>query len=328
MTVVVTWPVMALAALVAALSTMDALAQAQLHSSRPVRIIVPFLGDDPADRVVRIVVKKLDEKSAYPFAVENNPGDNGHFGAEIVAKARPDGYTLLFAPIASYAAAAGLRARLHYDLLVDFTPVTLIASAPQLLVVHPSLPVKSVATLIALAKAKSGQIRWASHGNASLSQLELEMFSALSGISVNRIAFNDSSAALPTLVVGDVEVLFDSLAATLPYIKAGRLRALAAAGSKRARALPELPTMPEAGIKGFKSDHWYAMLAPEDTETPVVSRLNAEFGTAVDAGDVSEHLFALGFETRRSTPAELAAIMRGNVAQWATVIKASGRNAR
>jgi tripartite-type tricarboxylate transporter receptor subunit TctC len=293
-----------------------------------VRIIVPFLGGDLADQAARIVVGKLGEKPDRVFAVANNPGDNGHFGAEIVAKARPDGYTLLFAPLATYAAAAGLRARLHYDLLADFTPVTLIANEPQLLVVHPSLPVKSVATLIALAKARPGEIRWASHGNASPSRLELEMFSGLSGISVTPIRFRESSAALPALLVGDADLLFDSLAATLTHIKAGRLRAVAVAGSKRARALPELPTVAGAGIKGFESDHWFALLAPEGIEMPVVSRLNDDIAKAVGAGDVSERLLSLGFETHRSTPAELAAIMRTDVAKWAKVIKASEINAR
>lgn len=287
------------------------------------RIIVPYPGDDLEDRAARIVVRKLADTSGHAFAVDNNPGDNGHFGAEIVAKALPDGYTLLFAPLANYAAAASLRARLHYDLLADFTPVTLIANAPQLLVVHPSLPVKSVAALIALAKARPGQIRWASHGSASLSQLELEMLRGLSSIRVNSVPFAERRAALPALLVGDAELLFDSLAATLSHIKAGTLRAIAVAGSKRARALPELPTVAAAGIKGFESDHGYALLAPEGTELTVISRLNADFSRAIGASDVGERLLSLGFETLRSTPAELAAIMRDDVAKWARVIKAA-----
>ncbi len=317
-----------IAALIVALSMTGAIAQAQPYPSRPVRIIVPFLGGELPDNVARIVVGKLDEKSGHRFMVGNNPGDEGRFGAELVAKAHPDGYTLLFAPITGYAAAAALRARLHYDLLADFTPVTLIASAPQLLLAHPSLPVKSVAMLIALAKARPGEIRWASHGNASLSRLELEMFRALSGISVERLPVNDSRDALSSLLIGDADLLFDSLAATLPHIKAGRLRAIAAAGSKRTRALPELPTVAAAGIPGFEADHWYAMLAPEGMEMPVIGKLNADFAKAVDAGDVSERLLSLGFETQRSTPAELAAILRADVAKWAKVIKASGTHPR
>ncbi len=322
MTVLFTLPAAALTAFIAASSLTGTLAQAQPYPSRVVRIIVPFPGDDLTDRAARLVAGKLGENSGHRFAVENNPGDNGHFGAEIVAKASPDGYTLLYAPIANYAAAASLRARLHYDLLADFAPVTLIANAPQLLVAHPSLPVKSVATLIALAKARPGQLKWASHGSASLSQLELEMFRVLSGISISRTPFDDRSAALPALLVGDADLLFDSLSATLPHIRAGRLRALAAAGARRARALPDLPTVAAAGVKGFEADHWYAILAPEGTEDAVVSRLNGYFSKA--AGDIGERLLSLGLEAGRSTPAELATLMRDNVAKWARVIKASG----
>ena len=302
--------------------------QASGYPEQPVRIIVPFLGDELADRVARIVVRNLDGKSGGAFTVENNPGDNSHFGAELVAKAHPDGYTLLFAPLATYTAAASLRARLHYDLLADFTPVTLLANSPQLLVAHPSLPVKSVAMLLTLAKARPGQIRWASHGNASLSRLELEMFKGLSGINVIRVLYHDGSVALPSLLVGDAELLFDSMAATLPHIKAGKLRAIATAGSQRARLLPELPTLAAAGIMGFESDHWYAILAPDGVEMPVVNRLNGDFSKAIGAGNVGERLLSLGFEARRSTPAELAAILRNDVAKWAGVAKAAGIYAR
>ncbi len=305
-----------------------ALAQAQSQPPQPVRIIVPFLGGDLADQAARIVVGKLGTKPGRVFAVENNPGDNGHFGAEIVAKSHPDGYTLLFAPLATYAAASGRRARLHYDLLADFTPVTLIANMPQLLLTHPSLPVKSVAMLVALAKARPAEIRWASHGNASLSRLEREMFVLLSGVSINPPSFREGSAALTALMVGDADLLFDSLAATMPHIRAGRLRAVAAAGSTRTRALPELPTVAAAGVKGFESDHWYALLAPADVELRIVSSVNDEFGKAVDADGVSERLLSLGFETRRSTPAALAAIVRGDIAKWEKVIRASGIAAR
>ena len=328
MMILITMPAMALAALIAALSMTDAMAQAQPYPSQPVRIIVPFLGSDLPDNVARIVAGKLEEKSGHRFTVENNPGDDGHFGAEIVAKARPDGYTLLFAPITGYAAAAGLRARLYYDLLADFTPVTLVANEQQLLLAHPSLPVKSVAALIALAKARPGEIRWASHGNASLSRLELEMFRALSGINFNRTPFSESGVGLPPLLVGDADLLFDGLAATLPYINAGRLRAIAVAGSKRARALPALPTVAAAGVQGFEADHWYAMLAPEGIELSVVNKLNDDFAQAVGAGDVGERVLSLGFEMQRSTPAALAAIMRADVAKWAKIIKASGINRR
>lgn len=312
-----------------ALQVTGAAAQAQPVASRPVRIIVPFLGGSVDDSVARVVVRKLGETARQPFAVENHPGDDAHFGAERAAKTDPDGYTLLFAPITNYAAtAASARGTLHYDLRADFTPVTLIANAPHVLIAHPSLRVNSVAALIAAEKARPRLIPWASPGTGSLSQLELEMFAMLSGIGMVRVPFSDADAVLPELLVGNVGVLFDNIAATLPHIREGRMRALAVAGSTRSPALPGVPTVAASGLAGFEADRWYAMLAPEGVEAPVVNRLNDNFAKALDAGDVRGGLLPFGFEARRSTPAELAAILRNDVARWARVIKASGLNVR
>lgn len=293
-------------------------------TTRPVRIVVPFLGGELFDSVTRIVVDKLNVSRGQPYVIENHPGDDSHFAAELVAKAQPDGYTLLFAPVVHYAAAASLRVKLHYDLLADFTPVTLIANAPHVLVAHPAVPAKSIAAVLAFEKAKPGQMKWASRGKTSLSQLELEMFSGLSGITINSTPFSDSGAAPPELLVGNVDILFDSITATLPHIKSGRLRAIAVAGSKRSPALRGLPTVAEAGIRGFEADHWYGILAPEGVDMSVAGRLNDVFARAVSASDVRERLMSYGIETRSSTPAQLAKIMRDEVAKWAKVIKASG----
>lgn len=289
--------------------------------TRPVRVIVPFLGGELLDDVARIVVKKIGAPSGPPFVIDNHPGDDSHYAAELASKAQPDGYTLLFAPIVHYAVAVSLPAKLHYDLLSDFTPVTLVANAPHVLVAHPSLPVKSVAAIIAAVKESPGQIKWASYDKTSLSQLELEMFRSLSGIKIGSSQLNDSRAALRELLVGNVELLFDSITATLPHIKAGRLRAIAVAGSKRSPALRESPTVAEAGVRGFEADYWYAILAPEGVEKSVVGRLNDDISKAVNAGDVRESLLSYGIEARSSTPVELATIMRDEVAKWAKVIK-------
>lgn len=310
----------------ALLTTVIAAPALPAETTRPVRIIVPFLGGDLFDSAARIVIKKLGVSAGLPFVIENHPGDDSHFAAELAAKAQPDGYTLLFAPIVHYAVAASLPAKLHYDLLADFTPVTLIANAPHVLVAHPSLPVKSVAAVIAIVKASPGQIKWASHGKTSLSQLELEMFRSLSGIKINSTPLSDSGAALPELLVGNVDLLFDNITATLPHIQAGRLRAIAVAGTKRSPALRELPTVAEAGIRGFEADHWYGILAPEGVDMSAVGKLNDDFSKAVNTGDVRERLMSYGIETRSSTPAELAKIMRDEVAKWAKVVKASGIN--
>ena len=316
-------PAFARTVLIALLSMTGAIAHAQSYPSRPVRIIVPWPGNDLEDRAARIVVKQLVATSGRAFAVDNNPGDYGHFGAELVAKAQPDGYTLLFAPVVSYAAAASLHAKLHYDLIADFTPVTLIANAPHVLIAHPSLPAQSVPALIAVAKAGPGRIRWATHGRASHSQLELEMFRGLSGIRIESMPF-DEGTALPALLVGNAELLFESIAAALPHIKSGRVRALAVAGSKRSLVLRGLPTVAQAGIKGFAADNWFGILAPEGVDESIVSRLNGDFARAVSAVEVRERLMSYGMETRSSTPAELAAIMRDEIAKWARVIKSAG----
>jgi tripartite-type tricarboxylate transporter receptor subunit TctC len=310
----------------ALLTTVIAAPALPADTTRPVRIIVPFLGGELFDGVARIVITKLGESAGLPFVIENHPGDDGHFAAELVAKAQPDGYTLLFAPIVHYAVGASLRIKLHYDLLADFTPVTLIANAPHVLLAHPSVPAKSIAAVLASEKARPGQIKWASHGKTSLSQLELEMLRSLSGIKINSTPLDDSGAALSELLVGNVDLLFDSITATLPHIKAGRLRAIAVAGSKRSPALRESPTVAEAGIRGFEADHWYGILAPEGVDMSAVGRLNDDFSKAVNAGDVRERLMSYGIETRSSTPAQLARIMRDEVAKWAKVLKASGLN--
>ena len=296
---------------------------ARAQSPRPVRIVVPFLGGGMADAVARIVAARAQELSQTPYHVENRPGDDGHFGAEVVAKAEPDGSTLLFAPIAVYASAVSLLAKLHYSLESDFIPVTLIANAPHVLVAHPSLPVQSVKDLLALAKARPGQMRWIAHGKNSLSQLEMEMLSSLSGIRINRVPFSNGGAMLAELIAGNAELAFDTVATTLPHVKAGRLRALALAGSQRLPALRELPTIAESGIAGFEADYWYALLAPEGVAKPAVERLNEDFSKAVTSAGIRDRLLPHGIEVRSSTSAELARIIRDEVAKWAKVAKAA-----
>ena len=296
---------------------------ARAQSPRPVHIVVPFLGGGMADAVARIVVSRANELSRTPYQVENRPGDDGHFGAEVVAKAEPDGSTLLFAPIAVYASAVGLYAKLHYDFESDFAPVTLIANAPHVLVAHPSLPVKSIKDLLALAKARPGQMRWIAHGRNSLSQLEMEMLSSLSGIRINRVPFSNGGTMLAELVAGNAELGFDTVATTLPHVKSGKLRALALAGSQRSPALRELPTIAESGVPGFEADYWYAVLAPEGVVRPVIERLHDDLSKAVNSAGVRDRLLPHGIEVKSSTPAELARILREEVTKWAKVVKAA-----
>jgi tripartite-type tricarboxylate transporter receptor subunit TctC len=255
-----------------------------------------------------------------PLVVENRPGDIGHHGAEVVARARPDGQMLLFAPVSHYAAAANLYRDLHFDLLADFAPVTLVAYAPQTLVAHPSLPVKSAADLITISKAQPGQIIWASNGENLLSRLQLDMFSNLSGMKVDRIAFDNSGAALSELLTGRVALMFESIVTTLPHIRSGKLRAIAVSGAERSSALPQVPTMAQAGVKGFEANYWYGILAPEGTDQTIVQQLHDDFAKAVNTEAVRKRLLSYGIEAGASSPAEFAKIMRAEVATWAKVM--------
>lgn len=312
------WFLLAALAAASVFAQPDALRAA---AQRPVRIVVPYMGGGTADSIARIIAARLQENSRPAYQVENRPGDEGRFGAEVVAKAEPDGYTVLFAPVTLYAAAVNLYARLHYDLESDFTPVTLIANAPHLLATHPSLPVRSVKDLVALAHANPGRIRWASHGKTSLSQLELEMFKSLSGIRVSSVPYGNSARVLPELLAGNADLVFDSIAAALPHVKAGRLRGIAVAGGRRSPALREVPTVAEAGVAGFEADYWYGLLAPEGTGKPIVDRLNEDFAKAVNAAEIRERLLQYGIEALSSSAGDFAKTVRGEVAKWGKVVR-------
>jgi tripartite-type tricarboxylate transporter receptor subunit TctC len=315
----------ALALLTAALATHALPAvNTPADSARPVRIIVPFPGDSLSDGVARIIAGKLNAAPGQPFAVQNRPGDDGHFGAEVVAKAEPDGYTALFAPITSYAAAVSLRATRHYDLGADFAPVTLLANAPHVLVAHPSVPVRTVGELIATARARPGQLRWASHGPRSLSQLEIERFRGLTNVQATYAPYANSAKALPELLAGNVDLLFDSIAGTLPHIRSGKLRAIAIASARRSPALARLPTVAEAGVKGFEAEYWYGILVPDGVSTAVIGRLQRDFAAATGTAEVRERLLHYGIEPSSSSPGELAKIIHGEVVKWAKVIRDAG----
>ncbi len=293
-------------------------------TARPVRIIVPFLDGGMADSVARIVAKKAADHAGRPFVVENRPGDDGQFGAELVSKAEPDGHTLLFAPVTHYAVAVSLYAVRHYDLDADFAPVTLIANAPHVLAAHPSLPARTVGELIATARSGPNRLRWASHSRTSLSRLEFEMFRGLTGVKAVSVPYANSSDALPALLSGNVDLLFDSIAAALPYIQSGRLRGIAVAGARRSPALARLPTVAEAGVKGFEADYWYGILAPDGVGKSVIERLQRDFSAATGAADVRDSLLRYGIEPHGGPPGELAKIMHGETAKWGKVIRDAG----
>lgn len=275
------------------------------------------MGNGLADSVARLVAARLPGG----YSIENRPGDEGHFGAEVVSKSEPDGYTLLFGPISLYAAGASIVRR-HYDLEADFTAVTLLANAPHVLVAHPSLPVKAVPELIALAKSRPGQLRWASHGRTSFSQLELEMFRGITAVRIIPLPLA-TGAALTELSTGRADLLFESIATAMPQIKAGRLRAIAIAGSTRSPALRDVPTLAESGARNFEANYWYGILAPDGVPRNVLERQHADFIKAVAGAELREAFVSHGIEMRTSTPAETTRIIKHEIDKWSKVASAA-----
>ena len=311
-------PCCALVLLSAALS---AAAQPVLPAAtpvEPVRIVVPYVNGDVEDVLAREIFATPDKSARRPFLVDNRPGGTGHHGAEVVARAKPDGSVVLFAPFSYYAAEAVLY-QLHYDPVADFTPVTLAANAPQLLFAHPSLPVKSVGELIAFAKAQPGQVKWGWHNQNAFTELQTDMFWAMTGIKVGRTSHSDANSVMLELLGGRIELTFDGIVGTLSLIKSGKLRPLAVSGSRRAAAQPDVPTIAQSGIKGYEADYWYALLAPEGTDLRTVSELREDFSRRISTDDVKKRLLSHGVETAGNLSADLATIMRAESAKWAKV---------
>jgi len=298
-------------------------ASAQPYPAKPVRVIVPFPPGAGADITTRLFAPRLSEALGQTVVVENRAGAAGNIGAEVVARATPDGYTLLTAP-ASIAISQTLYKKLSFDLLRDFQAVSMLASVPFVLVVHPSLPVKNVKDLIALAKARPGQLNYASTGNGSSPHLTAEMLKMQARIDAVHVPYKGTPLAVTDLLTGQVSFMFANALSMLPHVNSGRLRALGVTSAKRNAATPQLPTMAESGLPGFESGTWYAVLAPASTPREVVARLSAEIGKLTQHPDIREKLTAQGAEALTMTPGETAAFIRSEVAKWGKVVEASG----
>lgn len=299
-------------------------AAAQQYPNKPIRLIVAFPPAGATDVVARSIGQKLSEALGQPAIVENRPGAGGNIGAEAAAKAAPDGYTLFMAALTNHAIAASVYSKLNYDLTSSFTPVSLVGNVPHMLVVHPSVPANSVKELIELAKAKPGRVNAASQGNGTLSHLELEMFKASAGVNVVHVPYKGSSNAMPDVLAGQVSLFFDSIPSALPQVKAGKLKALGVLTSKRLTFLPNIPTIAESGMPGFEANNWFAVLAPAGTPKEIVNLLNAEIAKVVAMPDVRERLAGQGAILEASTPEQLSAIIKSDLAKWAKVVKDSG----
>jgi tripartite-type tricarboxylate transporter receptor subunit TctC len=291
------------------------------YPTRPIRFVVPFPPGGGVDIVARTVGEKLSPRIGQAIVVENRPGGGTTIGTEIAAKSTPDGYTLLVGPIGGAAIAQAYYRKLAYDLRTDFAPITKIGYGTIVLVVPPGLGVASAKELIALAKAKPGQLTFASSGTGALIHLTGELFKQMAGVDILHVPYKGTSQLLPDLLDGRVSMALDSMPAHLPHIKAGRLRALAVASLQRSAQLPEVPTLSEVGLTGFQSNTDYALYAPARTPKDIIAVLNRETNVVLQQSDVRAKLGAQGIEVSGSTPEALHKELLEELAKWSKVIK-------
>ena len=296
------------------------------YPSKPVRILVSFAAGGPTDQVARVMSAKLTDLLGQTFVVENKTGAGGNIGADLVAKAPPDGYTLLMATVSTHAINPGLYKKMPYDPVKDFAPVGQVGVTPCVLAVHPSLPVKDVQGLIALLKANPGKYSYGSSGMGSILHLCGEQFkTSAGGLQAVHVPYRGSAPMMADLVGGQIALAFDALPTVLPQVQAGKIRAIGGGMAARARAMPDLPTLQEQGVSGFECYTWNAILAPAHTPAPVVAQLSAAINKALADPTVLKRLQDAGVDpTPGGTPEKLAEFIKAELAKWAPIIKASG----
>lgn len=312
-----------LAAAFAAASLSGSLAMAQAWpAGKPIRIVVPFAAGGTTDIIARLIGQHLGQALGTTVIADNRAGANGITGSDTVAKAPPDGSTLVIvAP--GHASNVTLHKKLPYDTLADFEPIILLLLQPSLLVVHPTVPARTTAELLALARAKPGTINYASGGNGSSQHLAAAMFASMANLEMTHIPYKGSAPAEADLLGGQVNMMFASMVSVLPQVKQGRLRALAVSSEKRSPAVPDLPTVAESGVPGYAAVAWAGLLAPKGTPPAIVARLNAEVTRIMALSEVKERLTGLGAEFAPNTPAQFDAFIRSEITRWAAVIKAA-----
>lgn len=296
-------------------------AHADTFPSQPIRIIVPYAPGGSTDLLARVVAKQLTAQWGQPVIVEDHPGANGIIGADLVAKAPPDGYVIGIASPGTHAANASLYRHLPYDTVKSFTPITLAVNAPLVLVAHPSLNVKNVRQLIALAKSKPGQISYASGGIGSSQHLAMELFDHMAGISMTHVPYKGSANSYADLLGGRVKVEFDAFTAAVPYIKSGQLKALAVASAQRVAGFPDLPTVAESGVPGYEATSWYGFVAPAKLPPDVLAKLNAGIVKALQTPAAHDALTNVGLVVVGDTPAQFGQFIHDQMAQAASIIK-------
>lgn len=293
------------------------------YPHKPIRIVVPVAAGGGTDYTARLIGQKLSEAWGQPVIVDNRPGAAGNLGVELASKATPDGYTLVM-PITSFPINPSLYAKLPFNTVKDFAPVVLVASAPLLLVVNPSVPAKSVKDLVALAKAKPGQMNYANSGSGTTAHLAGELFKRMAGVEIVSIAYKGGGPAVIDLIAGQVQVYFSTIPAALQQVKAGKLRALAVTSSKRVTELPDMPTVSESGLPGFEVVGWFGLFAPAGTPLPVITRLNGEIVRILNVPEVRERFSGHGLIPGGGTPQELGQFLQAQIAKWGKLVKETG----
>jgi len=295
----------------------------QSYPTQPVRIIVPFPPVGAADLLTRTLGQKLTEAWGQTIIVDNRPGVGGNFGVEMAAKAAPDGYTAVMSAVTTNAIGMSTYTKLGYDLQRDLAPVVLAGNVPHILVVHPSLPAKNVKEVIAIGKARPGELAFASQGQGTLSHLEQEMLKQMGGFTALHVPYKGSAPGLSDLIPGNVQLFFDSIPSSLPHIKSGRLRAIGVASSKRSPVLPDVPAINES-LKGFEADSWFGIMMPAGTPREIILKFNAEAQKALATQDVKERLLSQGGVPGGGSPEVLAERVKADIAKWGKVVRTAG----
>ena len=297
------------------------------YPTRPIRFVVPFAAGGNADTIARNAGQKAAEALGQQMVIDSRSGASGNIGMEIVARAAPDDYSIVLGYIANVAIAPSLVSKLPYDPIKDFAPVTLLATAPNIIVLHPSVPARGMKELVALSKAKPKSINFSSAGVASVGHLTGELFNTALGADLQHVPYKGSAQGVIDLLAGQIQMLIGGMSSVMPHIKAGRLRAVAVTSAQRSSAAPEVPTVAESLMPGFEATAWYGVLAPAGTPPAIAARLQGEFAKALAAPEVKQRLDNLGYVIVANTPGEFAAYIKTEITKWAKVVKASGARA-
>ena len=302
-------------------------APAQQYPARPIRVLIPFTAGSAADIIARAMEPALRDKLGQALVIDNRGGAGGNIAAEMTAKSAPDGYTIMMATIGTHAINYSLYSKLPFHPIRDFTPIALVGESPNALVINTRVPANSIKELIALAKARPGQLNYGSSGAGTTVHLSAELFSSMAGVKMVHVPFKGATEALTALLGGQLDLMFASLSSSISLIKSGRLKAFAVTGAQRSPSIPELPTMAEAALPGYAAAAWFGIVGPAGVPQPMVTTLNSVTLAALDTQDVKNRLFASGVEVRTSTPDEFARLIESELRKWAKVVKDSGAKA-